>query len=60
MKKYKENLRVQGDKVISYSTHVATIEGNNLIELGWWSATTRKHVNYVANEYCLTLIPFKK
>ena len=54
--KYKQNLAVQGNKVWSYSTHVATIEGNELHQLGWWSMTTQKHINYVAKEYDLTLI----
>tara|TARA_R110000764_G_scaffold104633_1_gene190261 strand:- start:2357 stop:2533 length:177 start_codon:yes stop_codon:yes gene_type:complete len=56
MKKYKQNLKVQGNKVWSYSTHVATIEGNDLIQLGYWSQTTQKHINYVADELDLILI----
>jgi len=60
MKRYNQNLRLEGDKVISYTTHVATIErnllGNNLIQLGWWSVTTQKHINYVASELNLTII----
>ena len=56
MKKYQQNLRVEGNKVISYTTHVATIDGQNLLQLGWWSRTTQKHVNYVAKEYNLTII----
>ena len=35
MKKYKANLRIEGSKVISYVTHVATIEGGKLIQLGY-------------------------
>ena len=56
MKKYQQNLSVEGNKVISYTTHVATIDGENLIQLGWWSVTTQKHINYVAKEYGLTII----
>jgi hypothetical protein len=56
MKRYKANLRVDSNKVYSYNTHVATIEGSQLIQLGYWSATTQKHINYVANEYGLGLI----
>ena len=56
MKKYQQNLRLDGNKVISYTTHVATIDGQNLLQLGWWSRTTQKHVNYVAKEYGLTII----
>jgi len=56
MKRYQQNLRVEGNKVISYTTHVATIDGDKLIQLGWWSVTTQKHINYVAAEYGLTII----
>jgi len=61
--RYKQNLRIDGNKVISYVTHVATIEYDenyhktgNLIQLGWWSQTTQKHINYVARELNLTII----
>ena len=53
--RYKQNLKQQGDKIYSYDTHVATIKGNELHQLGWWSVTTRKHINYVAKQYNLTL-----
>ena len=54
--KYKQNLSIRGNQVWSYTTHVATIEGNDLMQLGWWSVTTQKHINYVANELNLELI----
>ena len=54
--KYKQNLRQDGNRIISYTTHVATIDGDNLKQLGYWSVTTQKHVNYVANQLNLTLI----
>ena len=55
--KYKENLRIiNGKDVYSYSTRVAQIKGNELHIYGWWSSTTSKHVNYVANYYNLTKI----
>ena len=54
--RYKQNLKIVDDKVYSYSTHVATIEYPNLIQHGWWSVTTQKHINYVAREYNLNLI----
>ena len=54
--RYKQNLRIEGNKVISYYTHVATIEGGQLIQLGYWSQTTQKHINYVAREMGLGLI----
>lgn len=55
-KKYQQNLRVDGNKVISYFTHVATIEGEKLRQLGYWSVTTQKHINYAANELGLDLV----
>jgi hypothetical protein len=58
--KYKQNLKVVGAKVYSYNTHVATIKGVDLIELGYWSKTTRKHINYVAKEFDLHLKKYTK
>ena len=54
--RYKQNLSIIGDKVISYDTHVATITEGKLFQLGCWSQTTQKHINYVAQELDLTLI----
>ena len=47
MDKYKENL------LVSDLTKVAEIDHINRIvkPLGWWSATTSKHINYVAKSY---------
>jgi len=56
LSKYKQNLKIKGDKVISYVTHVATIKGDELHQLGYWSMTTQKHINYVAKELNLNLI----
>lgn len=56
MKKYKQNLSVIWPNVYSYNTHVATIENNTLKQLGYYSMTTQKHINYVAKEYNLNLI----
>ena len=56
LSKYKQNLKIDGNKVISYVTHLATINGNELHQLGYWSKTTQKHINYVASELNLTLI----
>ena len=53
--RYKENLRQVGDKIYSYSTNVATVEYPNLIQHGWWSVTTQKHINYVARKLGLTI-----
>lgn len=54
--KYKDNLHLDGDKVISYVTHVATINhaDRKLLVHGYWSMTTSKHINYVAALYGLT------
>ena len=55
--KYKENLSIlDNTDVYSYSTRVAQIKANELHILGWWSSTTSKHVNYVANYYNLKKI----
>jgi hypothetical protein len=56
LKKYKTNLKIVGNDVISYTTTVAQIQGDNLKQLGYWSVTTQKHINYVAKELNLTLI----
>ena len=55
--KYKENLSIRNyAEVWSYDTHVATIVGAELIEHGWWSPTTSKHVNYVADQLDLDVV----
>jgi hypothetical protein len=54
--RYKTNLTKVGNNIYSYNTKVATIEGANLIRLGWWSVTTQKHINFVAKELNLNLI----
>ena len=53
--RYKENLRQVGNDIYSYSTHVATIEYPWLVQHGWWSVTTQKHINYAAKELGLTI-----
>ena len=54
--KYKTNLTKVNNDIYSYSTKVATIDKDNLMQLGYWSVTTQKHINYVAKELNLTLI----
>lgn len=60
LKKYKQNLSIviyDGQTFVkSYDTRVAKIDGGNLIQLGWWSVTTQKHINYVAKAMNLQLI----
>ena len=52
--RYKENLRIMnGTDVYSYSTRVAQIKDDELHVYGWWSPTTSKHINYVADYYNL-------
>jgi len=56
LEKYKQNLSIKGNQVWSYTTHVATIADDKLYQLGYWSMTTQKHINYVAKQLDLTLI----
>ena len=53
--RFKKNLRIESSNVISYKTHVATLDIPNetLWRQGYWSRTTTKHINYVAKEYNL-------
>lgn len=60
MKKFKENVFIQGRLVFSYNTHVATINGDSLIEHGKYSKTTRKHIESVARFFGLTIIDAEK
>ena len=59
-KKYKQNLSLvnyDGQTFVkSYDTHVAKVDGDKLIQLGWWSVTTQKHINYAANQLNLQLV----
>ena len=64
--KYRENLTQVDNKIFSYETHVATLDyrgngdinnGQNcLVQHDWWSVTTQKHINYVANHYGLPIV----
>jgi len=56
--RYKQNLKVVGNEVFSYNTKVAIIdnEAGELRQLGWWSVTTQKHINYVSRELGLKLV----
>jgi len=60
--RYKQNLKQIGNDIISYDTHVAEIKDGKLYRLNWHvpgvgshSATTTKHINYVANELNLEI-----
>ena len=54
--RYKQNLRKEGNYIVSYDTKVAEIKGNELHKLDWnvggrtTSPTTSKHINYAAGE----------
>ncbi len=54
--RYTQNLRFEHPFVISYDTKVAEVKGDELCQLGWWSVTTQKHINYAARELNLKLI----
>jgi hypothetical protein len=60
--RYKQNLKLIGNDVISYDTHVAEIKDGKLYKLKWnvrgmtSSPTTTKHINYVARELNLEII----
>tara|TARA_R100001082_G_scaffold79488_1_gene46815 strand:+ start:247 stop:441 length:195 start_codon:yes stop_codon:yes gene_type:complete len=54
LEKYKQNLSIiDNKKVQSYNTIVAEIDHlkKEINQLGWWSVTTQKHINYIAREY---------
>jgi hypothetical protein len=58
--RYKDNLSIINENgetyVQSYSSRVAKVEGPFLRQLGWWSTTTQKHINYAASQLGLELI----
>jgi hypothetical protein len=60
--RYKKNLSVHlvdnGEyEVYSYKTHVATFKrGEPMVQMGWWSVTTQKHIRYVAQQYGISTI----
>jgi hypothetical protein len=58
LNRYKKNLEIRGNTVYSYNTRVAEInsEAGELKQLGYWSITTQKHINYVARELGLKII----
>ena len=60
--RYKKNLRLIDNDIISYNTHVAEIKDGKLYKLKWnvrgmtSSPTTTKHINYIARELNLEII----
>jgi hypothetical protein len=54
--RFNDSLWVVGDKVCSYGTPVARIQGNSLQQLpGIVSVTTQRHINYAAEQLKLKL-----
>lgn len=53
LSKYKQNLEVDHEYIYSYKTKVGVFDhAKRKIYAGkFWSATTSKHINYVASEY---------
>ena len=50
-KRYFQNLRTDNNNIFSYDTNVATIDHDQkqVIIKHWYSVTTTKHINYIAN-----------
>ena len=60
--RYKQNLKMIGNDIYSYDTHVAEIVDNKLHLVNWYvpgvgshSPTTSKHINYVAQQLNLEI-----
>jgi len=60
--RYKQNLKMVGNDIYSYDTHVAEIVDNKLHLINWYvpgvgshSPTTSKHINYVAQQLNLEI-----
>jgi len=51
LEKYKQNLRIWNGQIYSYNKKVAVVSEKDatVYVLGWWSKTTTRHINYVAN-----------
>ena len=60
--RYKQNLKMVGNDIYSYDTHVAEIVDNKLYLINWYvpgvgshSPTTSKHINYVVQQLNLEI-----
>jgi len=60
--RYKQNLKMIGNDIYSYNTHVAEIKDNKLHLVNWYvpgvgshSPTTSKHINYVVQQLNLEI-----
>jgi hypothetical protein len=61
--KYKQNLSIVTDSdgnryIKSYETLVAHLTNEGVIQFGWWSVTTQKHINYVAQQFELPITKY--
>ena len=56
--KYKKNLKLELNSVFSYDTLVAIIdwETKEIYQNKYYSQTTQKHINYIADYFDLILI----
>ena len=56
--KYKKNLFTIDFDIFSYGTKVAKYDPDKggITLLGWWSQTTSKHINYIANLWDFDII----
>ena len=55
-KKYQKNVKQQGKYIYSNNMLVATVEGTELHQNGYFGFNAQKHIDYVANELNLKLI----
>ena len=58
--KIRDNLFIEGgNSIISYRTHVATIENGRIIEHGKYSRTTSRQISYISGLTGLPVTPSK-
>jgi hypothetical protein len=55
-----QSITFDGNKVISYSTHVADIKGNDLVIYGKYSPTTSKHLKQLAAHRGLDIVQLQQ
>ena len=53
--RYRKNLQYDDCHVYSYDTKVAEIYPDHILQLGWWSSTTQKHINYASSQLGLPI-----
>lgn len=60
MRKLFNNVFLDGNKVISYTTHVATIDKGRLVLNGIYSQSTSRQMSKVAQLFDLLIVPSKE